>query len=377
MHKKELTELLERYRLGQCTSDELRLLHQTFNKVPLSDSFQVDADELHSLQQQAEAEFYAVSGQNKRTPVWIRRVLPYAAALAVALTVGLYLFVLRQTDHERLISASEILPATHQATLTLENGDVISLSETHEGIVINDNGITYNDGDKSIVDLASEKADKVVLSTPKGRTYSVILSDGSKVWLNALSTLTYPAKFTGNERVVEISGEALFSVAKDTKRPFKVVSKDQQIEVLGTEFNISAYPDDNFTATTLINGHVKVAVNDTRGTLLKPGEQAINTTGGLRVQSVDTTPYIAWKDGFFYFKRLPLESALAQLARWYDIQVVYEGEKPQVNLFAELDRKLPLGSVLKSLERSGLQFKLVRAGTINQLVVLGELTKSH
>ena len=153
------------------------------------------------------------------------------------------------------------------------------------------------------------------------------------------------------------------------------MSKGQQIEVLGTEFNISAYPEDNHTTTTLLNGSVKVARNNERGTVLKPGEQMVNEAGTMTVRTVDTNQYTAWKNGFFSFKRLPLETALTQLARWYDIEVVYEGEIPHVNIFAELDRKLPLGSVLKSLERSGLQFRTIRSAGINQLIVLGQPTK--
>lgn len=370
MQGKNFTELLERYRSGKCTPDELRLLHKTFNKVPLSDPLAMEERELLDLQHQALADFQAKAYKGVRSSLPIKRILPYAAALLAAITVSLYFFTFRQSADEHQIAAAGILPGTHQATLTLDDGTVIDLSAKQEGIVINDDKITYSDEEREIVTLKSKTANHIVLSTPKGRTYSVILPDGSKVWLNAVSTLKYPSRFDGTERVVEVTGEALFTVAKDVKRPFIVVSNNQQIEVLGTEFNISAYPEDNATTTTLVDGSVKVRLKNEEGTVLKPGEQVINEAGKLNIHTVDVDQYTAWKNGVFHFKRLPLKTALAQLARWYDIEVVYEGAVPEVNLFGELDRKIPLGSVLKSLERSGLRFKVIRVGEMNRLVVL-------
>src|SRR5690606_688356 len=144
------------------------------------------------------------------------------------------------------------------------------------------------------------------------------------IWLNANSTLQYPSRFTGAYREVNITGEAYFSVAKDASRPFRVVSNGQVIEVLGTEFNVSAYPDDDETKTTLVEGSVRLEAGGTAVELV-PGEQGVRTGNRLTKLTVDVEQFVAWKDGFFIFDGLSPKTAFTQLARWYDVDVVYKG----------------------------------------------------
>src|SRR5690606_467261 len=165
------------------------------------------------------------------------------------------------------------------------------------------------------------------IETPNGGQYQVRLPDCTAVWLNAGSRLTYPTSFASSDnRRVELLGEGYFEVAKDSKRPFIVVAEQQEVEVLGTHFNVNAYADEGNIKTTLLEGSVKVG-SSTQGTkMLKPGQQAINSKGNLEVKSVNTDYAVAWKDGYFRFNDKSLDMGLREIARWYDVEIVYENE---------------------------------------------------
>ncbi|WP_262248503.1 FecR family protein [Parapedobacter soli] len=321
----------------------------------------------------------------------LRKWLPYAAALLIATSVVTYFFLEGGSNQEPKIvdlKTEDIAPGGHRATLTLADGQTIDLSEEQAGIKIGDR-ITYLDGSAVLEQGEGTKKqekggphgtekDKLttnyyVLTTPNGGTYQLTLADGSKVWLNAASTLKYPSHFDNNERIVELEGEGYFEVAKDTKRPFKVRSKGQEVEVLGTEFNVSAYPDEDATKTTLVEGEVRLLADATgANVMLAPSEQGSLVNDVIDVRKVKTELFTAWKDGFFYFDRLPTRAALGQLARWYDLELIYEGQLKKMNMFAYIKRDKPLSAVLTSLEKSGLKFKVTQAGEQKQLIVLGE-----
>lgn len=318
---------------------------------------------------------------------WIKRWLPYVAA-AVLFVVATITWIVREgrvPDHRSQIDlAQNIQPGGNRATLTLVDGRTIDLSESQDGIVIGDESITYQDG--SGVDLAAStrqadqlktkvRIDKLSLSTPRGGQYQVALPDGTNVWLNAESTLRYPSRFAGGDRVVEIVGEAYFAVAKDRNRPFKVRSKGQIIEVLGTEFNIAAYPDEQDTKTTLVEGKVSVWPNgtpidgDDAPRILLPGQQATVNASSVRVEKVAVNQYIIWKDGFFYFNGDSPQEAFARLSRWYDFELVYRGNIPTVQFFGKIERNKSLGSLLKILNKAGLESEVVPKGDKVQLII--------
>ncbi len=284
--------------------------------------------------------------------------LPYAAAVAFALAVG---FFLLDTSHQigaTRLAAAEILPGGHRATLKLADGRTIDLNEAQTGIVIG-NGITYLDGSsvlseqgkKGIKEQGNKFSASLQLTTPKGGTYQITLSDGTKVWLNAASTLKYPSRFSGADRAVELSGEAYFSVAENEHMPFKVVSTGQEVKVLGTEFNVSAYADDPEIKTTLVTGSVRL---DANGASLKlmPGEQAVYTAGKLDKTTINTDQYTAWKDGRFHFDHTPFHEMINQVARWYDVDIVYQGRVPQETFSGKMGRDLTLKAMLNLLNIS-------------------------
>lgn len=317
-----------------------------------------------------------------------RRWLPYTAAAAILLvTVGTSLFFndTLADRHATIAYADNITPGGNHATLTLADGRVIDLSEAKMGIIVDDNAISYNDG-ASLAAISDQvgragNTPQLILSTPRGGEYQITLSDGTKVWLNSSSTLKYPSRFDGSERVVELIGEAYFDVAraeeqqgKGTKKqkwPFRVVSDGQVVEVLGTEFNVAAYPDEPEVKTTLVEGIVQVTsdADDQSPVTLNPGQQATARGGQIVVNPVDVELYTAWKDGFFNFNGDSPQEAFAQLSRWYDVEVAYPGDMPTVQFYGKIERSKPLGSILRILEKAGLEFEVVSKGSRPQLII--------
>lgn len=317
----------------------------------------------------------------------ISKWLPYVAAAVLLAVTGVIWMVWQNNERvgrSQIDLVQNIQPGGNRAVLVLADGRTVNLSESHDGIVVGDEGITYQDGtgvelaastnphDRS---LTGQSVNQLELSTPRGGQYKIALQDGTNVWLNAASTLRYPTRFVGNERVVEIVGEAYFEVAKDAKRPFKVKSQGQVIEVLGTQFNISAYPEEQEAKTTLVEGKVAVSLHDAqvdsdeRPHTLLPGQQATIKASSVRVEKVDVSQYTAWKDGFFYFNGDSPQEAFAQLSRWYDFELVYPGEVPTVQFFGKIERNKSLGSLLKILDKAGLEFEVVPKGKRVQLIV--------
>ncbi|GGC47208.1 iron dicitrate transporter FecR [Parapedobacter defluvii] len=406
MNKSRITYLIERYLNDTATAQELdelesvladpdadrmikTILRDSYYHLPEVTGNHSDSEAKERIFQQIVTQSQQQTEPAKRITERLLKWLPYAAAIVIVAAIGLLIWNNKRPSHQE-IAAAEIYPGANGATLSLADGRTIALDHTQGGIKVGAGEITYSDGHSPILKLGDggEPVEKLMLSTPKGGTYTVTLPDGSRVWLNTASTLTYPSQFNDAERVVHLEGEAYFSVNKrpgksrETQEiPFKVVSNGQVVQVLGTEFNISAYADEPEVQTTLVEGRVRVSVDKGAATgvskhatttLLEPGEQAINRAGVLDVQAVDPNQYTAWKDGLFYFERSPPQVAIAQLARWYDLEVVYQGKTPQVNIFGVIDRNKSLGSVLKSLEKSGLRFRVVHVNGVNQLIVLGE-----
>ncbi|WP_257666360.1 FecR family protein [Parapedobacter tibetensis] len=305
---------------------------------------------------------------------WLR----VAAVFVALLTIG-YFFLDNKTDNDHQAAIqSDVLPGGPKAMLTLTDGRMINLSSSHEGIVVGDD-ITYVDGTFVISpesDTRIPDSRLVTLSTPKGGTYKITLADGTNVWLNSASTLRYPSRFNGNERVVELEGEAYFEVAAQAKKannlrisesadspsvPFRVVSKGQHVEVLGTQFNIAAYPDEPNTKTTLVEGSVRVTPlsdHPLPNTILKPGQQSVSSTKRLDVIDVDPQTELAWRNGRFNFDGKDLRQVMGELERWYDIEVHYEGRIPAIEFFGGVHRNNNLSTVMHILETNGIRYRL-------------------
>lgn len=303
---------------------------------------------------------------NNPVPQRTRRMFPWRRAIAVAasaimvLMAGTWVVSEFSNKNEQPSQFSDITPGFNRASLTLANGRKIDLSTDQKGIVVGNQDITYQDGTTEIVDLRPGSASMLVLSTPRGGQYQLTLSDGTRVWLNAESTLKYPSRFTGDRREVEIDGEGYFSVATDYEKPFIVLSQGQEVEVLGTEFNVSAYSDEPYTRTTLVEGKVQV-VNKLSKIVnrLLPGQQSLLRGSETDIRQVDVRDYVAWKEGLIVLNQADLPAIARQIERWYDVEFVLPTLPPTEPVFGELNRDVNLSELLHSLHlHYGLDFKI-------------------
>jgi transmembrane sensor len=291
-----------------------------------------------------------------------KRLLVAASVVAV---LGLGYFKFSQKDNSTpFVVANEkniILPGKTGAILTLADGSQIVLDSVANGVVANQSNtaVSKKDGELVYTGENNGKAVTNIMTTPRGRQYKLELSDGTKVWLNASSSITFPTSFATNERKVSIKGEVYFEVAKDKSRPFTVNVRDVEVKVLGTHFNINSYDDENEINTTLLEGSVLVGKKDKK-VLLKPGQQAeIKNTGALAVKEIDNFDAVmAWKKGMFYFNNASLETVLRQLSRWYDVDIIFEKGVVSRNFEGEINRDLELSQVLKILEGNNIHFKI-------------------
>ena len=269
------------------------------------------------------------------------------------------------------VKPNDILPGGSRAILTLADGRKIELDESENGILVNQGGIKVHKNSDGIIEYTFSKQERNTITvsdevapvyntieTPVGGKYQLNLADGSKVWLNSSSSLRFPIFFSEDNREVELKGEAYFEVSKDFKRKFSVRSGIQSVEVLGTQFNINAYSDEKSIKTTLFEGEIRVIdlkTNDSK--LLKPGEQS-NVDQSIQVKRIDTQAEIAWKEGYFYFKRADIETVMRQLGRWYGVTTRYEGNIPENHFSGSISNSLTLLEVLEILEKSNIHFSL-------------------
>ncbi len=402
-NKSKIDQLLQKYKEGNCSLEEIEWLQHALSATDIGDQDAIDQAIVTSLLQPSAAGKMSESrqkivlgnikkqiqqGTQERDKPKFSIGWPYwAAAACLLLFIFTMLFWQQQTSPVQAdinlvrmqdTTGDVVNPGGNSATLRLANGTLLELDKQASGIVMGES-ITYENG-KSIAAAALDKqamaADpsKLILelATPLGGIYQITLPDGTKVWLNAGSSLKYPMSFAKNERRVRLEGEAFFEVTKDSARPFKVLSKGQEIEVLGTAFNVNAYPDNTAIKTTLVKGKVKLSNNNrySEAIYLLPGQQSTNTNNGkIQLANVDTAPFTAWKEGLFYFDETPLSDALQQIGRWYNVEVKYKGEVPQTHFYGRIKRSKPLRDVLDVLEEGGLRFELSKSDEKNILYV--------
>lgn len=365
---KEAKELLEKYKSGKCSPKEKLLLQKWFHHLH-EDEFSVltEAD-LKTAKKEFRKKIATEISISSKNTLWPRFIS--AAAIIIIISVGtlFYMNNLKKTDEKHAILGvqNDISPGGNIATLTLADGRKISLTDAKNGQLAEQSGIKISKtADGQLVYNISDSQNNShsltynTIETPPGGQYQVILPDGTKVWLNSASSLRYPVKFTGNERKVEISGEAYFEVTHNGQMPFRVINSNQIVEVLGTHFNIMAYPDENSTKTTLLEGSVRI-IKENKSKVISPGQQTRVKNGEIDVASVDVTQVIAWKEGYFMFKNEDIQSIMRQISRWYNLEVNYEGNIPERVFGAKISRTRNVSEVLEILESTGsIHFKII------------------
>lgn len=290
---------------------------------------------------------------------WVR----YAAAILLILGTGFYIYIANFSKEKKLLAANNklsenlIQPVYNNAILTLSDGRKIVLNNSTSETI--SDGHTIINKSNGILNyysaLTSENApvSSNTMSTPRGGQYQLVLPDGSKVWLNSASSLKYPTVFSGKNRTVELAGEAYFDIKENKAIPFTVKTNKVEVAVLGTAFNINSYEDEPVVATTLINGSVKV-IGSKKSVILKPNQQACLSYENekLQVLTPNMEEVLAWKNGIFQFEDIDIRVVMRQIARWYDVDIIYEKEMPKLQFSGSLLRTESPTSLLKALEKT-------------------------
>jgi ferric-dicitrate binding protein FerR (iron transport regulator) len=368
MTRKEYNRLYEKYLAGKCSKkeqaelenyqDSFELKEQQWNVRSMGNSEEIkqsiQEDLNYSIQEHSKYRIF-------RFRAWQSAA---AAAILILLTAGIYYYqnspepVIVKTETPRF--RNDVAPGNNKAILTLDDGSKINLDDAKTGILASESNIDIKKTGAGQLEYAagtqSVKTVKYnILSTPMGGEYQLVLPDGSKVWLNSGSTLRFPTAFIGSERIVELKGEAYFDIAKNPKMPFLVRTNNaMDIKVLGTQFNIMAYDDEKNINTTLIEGSVEVLKGSGK-TMLKPGQEAIlnRGSGNIKVASADLEQAIAWKNGYFIFYNENIESIMRKVSRWYNVDVVYQGNLSNKDFVGTISRNKNISELLKMLELTG------------------------
>jgi len=369
MTKNQAKLLLQKYISGNCNEQEKALLESWYLNEDLEavpDLSEADREkDLTEVLARLEAEY----DKPKQAIIW--PIISAAAMVLLAISAGLYFYMGKPglSSGKKVITreyANNIKPGSNKAILILADGKQISLDAANIGELATQAGVEISktaDGEiiYTVVDFKlGNKSGFNTIQTPRGGQYQVRLPDGTKVWLNAASSIRYPAQFELTKREVELSGEAYFEVAKDKNRPFKVISENQIIEVLGTHFNVNSYKDESSIKTTLLEGQVKVLSTKTgKDLLLKPGKQSELISQNFKVTDADVEEVMSWKNGQFMFVNESLGSIMRKLARWYDVEINYHGDIAERTYSGSISKYEDVAEVLKTLELTkSVKFKI-------------------
>lgn len=315
--------------------------------------------------------------QKKSSRSVVRWRIAWAAVLVFPLSVGLWL--LSETGREDVMHRhfSEVAhPGGEKAILKINNRDAVYLGQGLDTLIITGNGarIQTDSGNRVryVIDPAVpiDKGEDNQLIVPRGGEYRLTLSDGTKVWLNSSSVLTFPTVFAGDFRRVQLTGEAFFEVSPDAGHPFIVVTPKMDVKVLGTSFNVSVYEDEEAVHTTLLKGRVEVRTGGGEPCELKPGEQAYLTGGELTRKEVNTSQFTSWINGKFMFFNTPLEEISKQISRWYDVDIFFSREEvKEIRFTGAMLRFEPLEELIRMIESTSN----VRFSVKNKTIVISEL----
>jgi ferric-dicitrate binding protein FerR (iron transport regulator) len=295
-----------------------------------------------------------------RRPVRIRQYV-VAAAIVIGIIVGVYLYgdSDNKIDKTSVVETQDIMPGRDKATLTLDNGKIIELGSDGADTTINDQVKILRKDGQLIYNTATPTNEIAyhTLSIPRKGQYKLVLPDGSKVWLNSESSIRYPISFPDKERRVFVTGETFFEVAKDKSKPFRVERDDITVEALGTQFNVNAYSNEPYVATTLIEGSVLISKGSMEN-ILKPGQQAQLKGNNFQIVNAETNDVMAWKNNQFKFRNTPIDVIMRQVERWYDADVVYQ-DNLSLHLNATIERDVPVSKLLHILEQTDqVHFKI-------------------
>lgn len=375
MTTQQIQELIQKYFKGETTEEEENKIHLWYS-TELEEALEANFSEEelnHSKAKIYNQTVEQLGWKNESVKVKKSHLLYYiAASILLTLTIGLYFYSIKSVDqktHYTKLLKGDIGPGGSNATLQLANGKIIQLNPSVKGAVYNNEGIKIEqlaNGKLVFKILENHQIDQKqnVIQTPPGGQYQIILPDGSEVYLNASTTFKFPTKFDTEVRKVEIKGEAYFNILKANKAgksiPFIVESDLQKIEVLGTQFNVNNYADEEEIKTTLIEGAVRVSSTGLISSkILAPGEQATLNQNGFTVNKVDINTAIAWKNGDFIFDNEDLHSIMRKISRWYDVEVLYDNYTDNIHFSGAVSKYKNLSEAIKIMELTNkVKFKI-------------------
>ncbi|NQX37770.1 FecR protein [Pedobacter steynii] len=356
--------LIREYNEGTLSPEQKAKLESWYINQAANSKTELDEDSENEIIQLLRSTLPLKYAKPSRT-LWPR----IAAVASIILCLGTAWYFYQRADSNPEVSHAKnnILPGGNKAYLTLADGQRIALTNAKNGTLAQQPGVNItkaSDGEViySITGLKPEREGAKnynTIETPVGGQYQIVLPDGTKVWLNAASSLKFPSTFARLvNRKVELRGEAYFEVAKNKQQPFIVKTVGQEVEVLGTHFNINTYKDEQGVKTTLLEGSVKIH-NDLESKILKPGEQSTLTSRRFMVKTIDVEEAVAWKKGYFYFNNENIESIMRKLSRWYNVDVEYEGKITDEGFYGTVSQTKNISQVLNILEKTkGVHFKI-------------------
>lgn len=366
MRQLQAKELLNKYKNGNCTEEEIALLESWYLETKDLGAGLTET-EITETKNKVWA-MLPVHEMYRRKSIKLWKNIAAAASIVIAVSAGMFFYYQNMDAAKKgeMDNAAKIVPGGNKAILTLADGSKISLTDAVNGNLASQSGVVISktkDGQliyRVIPSAVSPDADDQnmieynIISTPRGGQYRVILPDGTAIVLNSASSLKYPATFSGAERRVELMGEGYFEVAHDPSKPFKVVSNHQVVEVLGTHFNINAYLDEADIKTTLLEGRVSVNLGNAENhVVLKPGEQASVTRSSIAVTRVSTDDIIAWTNNIFIFDNEELGSIMRKISRWYDVDIICPDHIAKMKFAGSISRNKNIDQVLKIMDLTG------------------------
>ena len=369
-NRSELLNIIRKYMSNRATTEEKQFLETYYDHFEAQDNIlnELSDSEKAELENKLERHLMDKINDNDsqtKPVIYLVKKLAIAATILIALSISFYLYKGPQDKPKILAKKAKtfhrIVPGGNKAVLTLSDGSKIVLDDAAHGEIAKQAGISINKTAEgklmyTIEGSGGKSGSKAIfntIETPKGGEYQVNLPDGTRVWLNAASSLRYPANFTEDERKVELNGEAYFEVASNRSKLFRVVSKDQIVEVLGTHFNINSYADEAVVRTSLLEGSIKVSIPNTgKSDVLKPGQESkIKPSGNsIIVSDADVEESIAWKNGYFTFTNENIKSIMRKVSRWYDVDIEYSGNVPLGGFGGHVSKSKNISEILKILE---------------------------
>lgn len=374
--QRRILDLLEKFHNGSATTEELGELDRWYDSFENDPRLTAEYSKerlaaaregmLHNIRKSANTEIQ----QLKKGKTLLRKGMVSVVSISV-IAAAFFIWKTAPTLNDTS-SKLDVMPGKDVAILTLSNGKQFDLNLAKNGRIYSAKGLEITKESNGVLRYHAwqtsghDSLEMNTLTTPSGGQFRVILADGTRVWLNAMSSLTYPSRFLGYKRPVSLNGEAYFEVAKDKEKPFDVNTANEHVEVLGTHFNINAYTDERLQRTTLLEGSVRVTnKQQTTQVTIKPGQQAEGAAGELKISNVDAAASSSWKDGVFVFNHTEIHPLMRQLSRWYNIDVIYQGDIKTRTFSGSIDRSYTLLQVLDVLKISKVNFKIEKPNGLN------------